>query len=135
MQDKLETVDPHLLGAVSGAAMTNAAMSSLVRSRLHSNFGDQGFVQLVGKPTYGPNRHGTVMGHGKFSISDNFRGVEMRSWNAVMDVNAHRSSTSIPVISGRRANLDLQVRDRDRVHGNSVSDAMQRGTLSRLTAA
>lgn len=85
-----DTIESHLLGSVSGGGNTHEAMSGLVESRLRSSFGNRGFVRLAGASSFGPDKHGFVMGHGHFSISDNFRGVEMRSWNAVVDVHGHR---------------------------------------------
>ena len=85
----LDTIGSHLLVSVSGARNNNAAMSGLVESRLRSSFSNRGFVQLAGKSTFGPNKHGFVLGHGHFSISDQYRGVEMRTWKAVVDVHGH----------------------------------------------
>ncbi len=84
----MQETDLDLLAAVSGGAMTNAEMSSLVKSRLTSDFGSRGYVQLAGKQRFAANKGGTMSGRGKFSITnDDARSVEMRSWTA--DINQH----------------------------------------------
>jgi hypothetical protein len=90
MSDKtdFESIDAAALTTVSGG-LSNKEMSSMVMSRVNSNFGRYGSVQQVGKMHFGADKNGFVLARGKFDVDALAGATERRSLNAVIDVNHH----------------------------------------------
>ena len=82
MNNIFASIDNDQLSAITGGA----SRSKLVLDRLDSQFGSDGVVSYIGKPTFAPTRTaGVSRATGKFDVNALWGGDTQRSFSALVD--------------------------------------------------